>query len=126
MGANSAGGGWERAPKVRECRTFGAQFSPRATALRPAAIIGGLSGLSSDFHQKSKWHRARRRRSSAIIDFVFTYIPPFYPPSMRSTAMAYNFGFGRLGGIFGPTLIGLLMSMNFSYEATLSLWPFRA
>jgi MFS family permease len=47
------------------------------------------------------------------------YIPPYYPPSMRSTAMAYNFGFGRLGGIFGPALIGLLMSMNFSYEATL-------
>jgi MFS transporter, AAHS family, benzoate transport protein len=47
------------------------------------------------------------------------YIPPYYPPSMRSTAMAYNFGFGRLGGIFGPALIGLLMSMRISYEATL-------
>ncbi len=47
------------------------------------------------------------------------YIPSYYPPSMRSTAMAYNFGFGRLGSIIGPTAIGLLMSMHFSYEATL-------
>jgi len=47
------------------------------------------------------------------------YIPPYYPPSMRSTAMSYNFGFGRLGGIVGPALIGLLMSMHFSYESTL-------
>jgi len=47
------------------------------------------------------------------------FIPTYYPPSMRSTAMAYNFGFGRLGGIIGPTAIGVLMSMHFSYQATL-------
>lgn len=47
------------------------------------------------------------------------YIPPYYPPSMRSTAMAYNFGFGRLGSIIGPTAIGVLLSMRFSYETTL-------
>jgi len=54
------------------------------------------------------------------------YIPPYYPPSMRSTAMAYNFGFGRLGGIFGPALIGLLMSTSFSYKATLIALAFPA
>jgi len=47
------------------------------------------------------------------------FIPAYYPPSMRSTAMAYNFGFGRLGGIIGPTAIGILMSMHFSYQTTL-------
>ena len=47
------------------------------------------------------------------------YIPPYYPPSMRSTAVAYNFGFGRLGSIIGPTAIGVLLSMRFSYETTL-------
>jgi AAHS family benzoate transporter-like MFS transporter len=47
------------------------------------------------------------------------FIPPYYPPSMRSTAMAYNFGFGRLGSIIGPTAIGVLMSMHYSYQATL-------
>ena len=49
---------------------------------------------------------------------VNSYIPMYYPPSMRSTAMAYNFGFGRMGSRFGPAAIGLLMAMHFCYQAT--------
>ncbi len=51
---------------------------------------------------------------------INSYIPAYYPPSMRSTAMAYNFGFGRLGSIVGPTAVGVLMSMQFSYQATVT------
>jgi AAHS family benzoate transporter-like MFS transporter len=49
---------------------------------------------------------------------VNAYIAPYYPPSMRSTGVGMCYGMGRLGAIFGPVLIGALMSMHFSYRAT--------
>jgi AAHS family benzoate transporter-like MFS transporter len=51
-----------------------------------------------------------------------SYAPTYYPPSMRSTAMAYNFVAGRVGGIVGPTAVGLLISWHFSFQlATIAL-----
>jgi len=49
---------------------------------------------------------------------VNAYIAPYYPPSMRSTGVGMCYGLGRLGAIFGPPLIGILMSWHFSYRAT--------
>lgn len=48
------------------------------------------------------------------------YIGPYYPPSMRSTAMGFAYGLGRLGAIFGPAIIGILMSLHFSYRGMLA------
>ena len=42
------------------------------------------------------------------------YVSQFYPPSMRSTGMGWAFGIGRFGAILGPTLGGILMTMNVS------------
>jgi AAHS family benzoate transporter-like MFS transporter len=42
------------------------------------------------------------------------YTPSYYPPSMRSTATSYNFAFGRLGGILGPTATGFMMTQHLS------------
>jgi AAHS family benzoate transporter-like MFS transporter len=47
------------------------------------------------------------------------YMPPYYPPSMRSTATGVCYGLSRMGAILGPALIGVLMTMHFSYRATL-------
>jgi AAHS family benzoate transporter-like MFS transporter len=47
------------------------------------------------------------------------YIGSYYPPSMRSTAMGFAYGLGRLGAIFGPAIVGLLMTLHFSYRGTL-------
>jgi AAHS family benzoate transporter-like MFS transporter len=47
------------------------------------------------------------------------FSPTYYPPSMRSTAMGYNFVMGRVGGIVGPTIIGMLVAMQFSHQATI-------
>jgi AAHS family benzoate transporter-like MFS transporter len=44
------------------------------------------------------------------------YSPTYYPPSMRSTAMAYNFVVGRFGGIIGPTAVGMLMARHVSFQ----------
>jgi AAHS family benzoate transporter-like MFS transporter len=40
------------------------------------------------------------------------YVSLFYPPKMRSTAMGFAFGIGRLGAILGPMLAGFLVSLN--------------
>jgi MFS transporter, AAHS family, benzoate transport protein len=40
------------------------------------------------------------------------YVSLFYPPKMRSTAMGFAFGIGRLGAISGPMLAGFLVSLN--------------
>jgi AAHS family benzoate transporter-like MFS transporter len=40
------------------------------------------------------------------------YVSLFYPPKMRSTAMGFAFGVGRLGAILGPMLAGFLVSLN--------------
>jgi AAHS family benzoate transporter-like MFS transporter len=48
------------------------------------------------------------------------YSPTYYPPSMRSTAMGYNFVLGRVGGIIGPTTIGLLISVGLSVPTTMT------
>lgn len=47
------------------------------------------------------------------------FMPPYYPPSMRSTASGVCYGLSRLGAILGPVLIGVLMTAHFSYRATL-------
>lgn len=47
------------------------------------------------------------------------YSPSYYPPSMRSTATSYNFAFGRIGGIIGPTATGLLMASHVSFQVIL-------
>lgn len=38
------------------------------------------------------------------------YVGLYYPPEMRSTAMGFAFGLGRLGAIFGPSISGILLA----------------
>ncbi len=47
------------------------------------------------------------------------YVAPYYPPEMRSTAMGFCYGIGRLGAILGPAITGFMMSLQLSYQATL-------
>lgn len=41
----------------------------------------------------------------------------FYPPAVRSTGVGWALGIGRIGGIGGPMLIGLLLGRNFAPES---------
>lgn len=49
---------------------------------------------------------------------VNPYIAPYDPPSLRSTGVGMCYGSGRMGAILEPALIGIVMSMHFSYRAT--------
>lgn len=43
---------------------------------------------------------------------IQAYVSQYYPPSIRSTALGIASGVGRLGGMLGPTLGGVLLATN--------------
>ncbi|ATW26092.1 MFS transporter [Candidatus Formimonas warabiya] len=44
------------------------------------------------------------------------YVSQYYPNNVRSTGIGWSLGIGRLGGIFGPMMVGSLLSMNLSLQ----------
>jgi AAHS family benzoate transporter-like MFS transporter len=48
-----------------------------------------------------------------------SYMPPYYPPSMRSTATSVSFGLSRIGALTGPAMIGVLLAAGLRYQLTL-------
>jgi AAHS family benzoate transporter-like MFS transporter len=44
------------------------------------------------------------------------FVSQYYPPSIRSTGVGANMAFGRIGGIFAPTFVGILLTMNLPAE----------
>jgi len=48
-----------------------------------------------------------------------SYMPPYYPPSMRSTGTGVCYAVSRLGAVLGPMVVAMMITNNFSYHATL-------
>ncbi|MEC1522552.1 aromatic acid/H+ symport family MFS transporter [Neobacillus niacini] len=46
----------------------------------------------------------------------YSFVSQYYPPLMRSTAIGFASGIGRIGGIIGPTFGGVLVSLNLSAQ----------
>ncbi|QGQ45347.1 MFS transporter [Metabacillus sediminilitoris] len=44
------------------------------------------------------------------------YVSQYYPSEIRSTGIGWALGIGRIGGIMGPTLVGILLSQQFSLQ----------
>lgn len=42
------------------------------------------------------------------------YVSQYYPINISSTGMGWGLGVGRVGGMLGPLLIGVLLSLNFT------------
>ncbi len=40
------------------------------------------------------------------------YIAQYYPPAVRATMMGWGLGLGRFGGLLGPIVGGMLLSMK--------------
>jgi AAHS family benzoate transporter-like MFS transporter len=51
-----------------------------------------------------------------------TFIVQYYPFNMRSTGIGWALGIGRLGGIVGAALGGLLISMNLSFQVNFMIF----
>ena len=49
------------------------------------------------------------------------FVSQFYRPEVRSTGVGAAMAFGRVGGIFAPTFVGILLTMEFSAQMNFTL-----
>ena len=49
-------------------------------------------------------------------NLTHSYTSQFYPVTMRSTALGWALGVGRIGGILGPTIGGILLASNLTLQ----------
>ncbi|MEW9670495.1 MFS transporter [Ammoniphilus sp. 3BR4] len=49
-------------------------------------------------------------------NIVNAFVSQYYPAYIRSTGLGVSMGFGRIGGIVAPILVGFLLSMNFPVQ----------
>ena len=47
---------------------------------------------------------------------INAYVAQYYPSAIRSTGIGWALGIGRIGGIMGPTLVGILLSQQYSLQ----------
>ncbi|MFP7414393.1 aromatic acid/H+ symport family MFS transporter [Priestia filamentosa] len=47
---------------------------------------------------------------------INAYVSQYYPSAIRSTGIGWALGIGRIGGIMGPTLVGILLSQQYSLQ----------
>ncbi|WP_082234955.1 MFS transporter [Halobacillus massiliensis] len=49
------------------------------------------------------------------------FVSQYYPPSMRSTGIGAAMAFGRVGGIFAPTFVGILLTLDLSSQVNFTV-----
>ena len=47
---------------------------------------------------------------------LYAYVAQFYPTAIRSTALGWSSGVGRIGAILGPVLGGALLALQLSHQ----------
>ena len=47
---------------------------------------------------------------------LYTFVAQYYPKSVRTTAMGWASGIGRIGAIVGPILTGALLTLELSHQ----------
>lgn len=47
---------------------------------------------------------------------LYTFVAQYYPTAVRTTAMGWASGIGRIGAIVGPILTGALLTLNFTHQ----------
>ncbi|WP_027092773.1 MFS transporter [Cohnella thermotolerans] len=53
---------------------------------------------------------------------MYAYTPELYPTSVRATGVGLAASFGRIGGVIGPYLVGLLVAGNTSISAIFAIF----
>jgi putative MFS transporter len=48
---------------------------------------------------------------------MYAYTPELYPTTVRSTGVGYAASFGRVGGVIGPFLVGMLVARHISMNS---------
>ena len=47
---------------------------------------------------------------------LYTFVAQYYPTAVRTTAMGWASGIGRIGAIVGPILTGALLTLELSHQ----------
>lgn len=53
---------------------------------------------------------------------LYAYTPEQYPTAIRATGSGTTAAFGRIGGIFGPLLVGTLAARHISFSVIFSIF----
>ncbi|WP_018883249.1 MFS transporter [Paenibacillus massiliensis] len=53
---------------------------------------------------------------------MYAYTPELYPTSVRSTGVGMSASFGRIGGVIGPYLVGILLASGVSLVTVFSIF----
>jgi putative MFS transporter len=69
-----------------------------------------IAGISLSFFNLGAWGA------------MYAYTPELYPTSVRSTGVGLAASFGRVGGIIGPYLVGLLVSRHHSITSIFTIF----
>ncbi|MGQ7887824.1 MFS transporter [Paenibacillus sp. WC2504] len=79
-----------------------------STAATEAMLIA--AGISLSFFNLGAWGA------------MYAYTPELYPTRVRSTGVGFAASFGRVGGIIGPYLVGLLVSRHHSITSVFTIF----
>ncbi|MBA2941327.1 MFS transporter [Paenibacillus sp. CGMCC 1.16610] len=79
-----------------------------STATTEAMLIA--AGISLSFFNLGAWGA------------MYAYTPELYPTGIRSTGVGFAASFGRVGGIIGPYLVGLLVSRHHSITSIFTIF----
>ncbi len=86
------------------------------------SLYMALAGLGSLLYWFSRTNTQALSGALAISFFnlgawgiTYAYTPELYPTPIRASATGWANSFGRVGGIFGPYLVGLILDLTNSY-----------
>ena len=69
-----------------------------------------ISGAAMSFFNLGAW------------GVIYTYTPELYPTYIRALGSGYAAGFGRIGGIIAPALVGSLIASGFEFSVVFALF----
>jgi putative MFS transporter len=77
--------------------------------LAASAVCACLFGYATDSSGLLLWGCLMSFFNLGAWGVVYTYTPELYPTAARATGVGFAAGFGRIGGILGPFVVGLIM-----------------
>lgn len=91
-------------------------YGPIAGAYLVGGLFVGLIGLSVGSSATMLWvcFAAGAFAVGAQLS-VTTLVARFYPARLRATGVGWSFGVGRLGGVVGPALAGVLLAADIGF-----------